>query len=250
MRSIILCEGFDDNYIIGYYLYKTKKWVYNKSGKISKMYELPKVNKNQIIEVYEKGSDRLIIWSVGGKDNFKKAFEFLNKINTNYPDERINQVFVFADRDMNDIDTCIKSIMVEMNDEGINIQKLKNDCINIWDFEIEEQKYEQKIIPIIIPFEEEGAVETLLMNAIAENGYEDEFIIEEAKSYILKYLERYKDGKYLKHERQRLKAKFSAVISITNPDRSTTVFNNLLTSSDWEKSSTIKKHLHMFDELL
>ena len=80
MRSIILCEGFDEILIIGYYLYKTKGWLYQKDGSFSQLYSFPKLHKrNQLIEVYKKNNDLLAIWCVGGKDSFELAFKFIKK---------------------------------------------------------------------------------------------------------------------------------------------------------------------------
>ena len=56
--------------------------------------------------------------------------------------------------------------------------------------------------------------------------------------------------KYLQHERLRLKAEFSSAISITNPDRSTSLFDTLLTTHSWEEKDIVKKHFNMFDKYL
>ena len=88
MRSIILCEGFDEILIIGYYLYKTKGWLYQKDGSFSQLYSFPKLHKrNQLIEVYKKNNDLLAIWCVGGKDSFELAFKFIKKTNFNHPEK-------------------------------------------------------------------------------------------------------------------------------------------------------------------
>lgn len=84
-----------------------------------------------------------------------------------------------------------------------------------------------------------------LMAAIASEG---SLVVEKAKEYIdglKKDLE-----KYLKHERLELKAKFSAVISVTNPERSTATFDKLLMSHDWERYPTIRNNFSAFNEFL
>ena len=43
---------------------------------------------------------------------------------------------------------------------------------------------------------------------------------------------------------------FSAVISVTNPDRSTATFNTLLMSHSWEEKEEIKKHFGILNTLL
>ena len=68
MRSLILCEGFDDVLLLGYYLFKTVGWRFNSKGVFAKLYNFPKLDfKRQAVEIYEKGNDLLGIWAVGGK---------------------------------------------------------------------------------------------------------------------------------------------------------------------------------------
>ena len=136
-RSIILCEGFDEVYILGYYLFKTNGWKrIAKNKKFSEYYSLPKVNpRNQLIEIYEKMEDRLAIWSVGGKDSFSKAIQGIKEINLNQPEYAINQIFIIQDRDSNEIKETLEEIRVTLDETGIKLAELKNDTLNSWDFE-------------------------------------------------------------------------------------------------------------------
>ncbi len=254
-RSIILCEGFDEVYILGYYLFKTNSWkivTRNKNKKFSEYYSLPEVNpRNQLIEIYEKEDNRLAIWSVGGKDNFFKAFKSIKDINLNQPDNAINQIFIIQDRDNSDIKEAVEKIKSLLDKNGIYINELNNNDLNIWKFESEGESYTTSIIPIVLPFDEQGAIETLLMKAIKESSLEEKYIVEEANKYIERFLiPEPKLSKYLIHERERLKAKFSAVISITNPDRSTATFNTLLMSHAWEEKEEVKNHFQLLNKFL
>lgn len=251
MNNLILCEGFDDVFIIGYYLFKTEKWVYDPSGMFSDLYSFPKVNhRNQAIEVYKKGCDSLAIWCVGGKDSFDKPFNFLKKTNDNYPEKGIQQLFIFSDRDNCEIEDCLSVIQSKMNNNGMNIAKLKNNQVNVFNFEEEGENYKVNIIPVIIPFDEVGALETVLMNAIEETGEEEKFIVGEAKRYVEELCGSSQLKKYLQHSRKILKAKFSSCISITNPDRSTALFNSLLMSCPWEEREVIKRHFGILNKFL
>lgn len=254
-RNIILCEGFDEVYILGYYLFKTSSWeivTKNKSKKFSEYYSLPEVNpRNQLIEIYEKGEDKLAIWSVGGKDNFLKPLEKIKKINLNQPDYGINQIFIIQDRDNSEIEETLEKIKSTLNEVGINIDVLNNNQLNTWKFELEGENYTTNIIPIVLPFDEKGAIETILMKAISESSEEEKYIVDEANKYIEGFfIPKEKLSRYLIHERQKLKAKFSAVISVTNPDRSTAVFNTLLMSHSWEEKEEIKNHFQLLNKLL
>lgn len=250
MKSLILCEGFDDMYILGYYLYKTDGWVRKRDGKISELYDFPKVNfRNQGIEVYEQGHKTLAIWCVGGKDSFEESFNFLKRINENHPEEGFEKVFILTDRDNFEIVQHLKIIKDKMYECGLAIDELENNQYNKLEYEVEKEIYKLDIVPVIIPFDQTGALENVLMEAISGTSKEDELIVEEAEKYVDKLVEDVRVERYLKNPRQILKAKFSSVISITNPDRSTALFNDLLTTHPWEEKEEIVKHFKIFNEI-
>lgn len=251
MNTIILCEGFDDAYILGYYLHKTNGWVRVDSPNFPENYKFPKVNKrNQGIEYYEKGHNKLAIWSVGGNESYDKAFKFIARTNAEHPDIGISNLFVLSDRDDLSIEERLSNISTTLAKYEISISRLLNNEPTVYTYSIEDESYELNIIPIVIPFDDEGALETILMNAIKESTDEDGFIVNQAYRYVEDIKQNRIVTSYLQKSRLILKAKFSSVISITNPDRSTTTFNNLLMSHDWERSKSIKMHFSAIDKYL
>jgi len=251
MRSLILCEAHDEVYFLGYYLYKTEGWLYCKSEELSVNYDLPKSKaKNQIIEVYQKENNLVAIWGVGGKDSFTKSFEFIERVNHRNPESGIEQVFIFLDRDESEIEECLKAMENEMKDSGLSVADLKNNQCNVFPFEIEDEIYQLNVIPVIIPFDEKGALENVLLSAIASEDEEGKFIVHTAKAYIDDFLKSGKQVKYLQKKRLETKAEFSAAISITNPDRSTVEYNTLLMSHPWEEKEVIKRHFRILNEEL
>lgn len=252
MNSVILCEGFDDILILGYYLHKTSKepkWNYVVENEFSEYFKLPNVSKRQTIEIYKRNEDKVAIWGVGGKDRFNKVLHHIYKINTSFPQERFKEVILVSDRDSYEINDCLKKIENDFSNIGWDVT-LSNNISNKVTYEVEEEFYDINITPIVIPFEEIGALETVLMNAIAETDIEDNYIVGQAKEYITKIKNSGNLAKYLRHDRERLKAEFSAVISVTNPDRSTALFDALLMSHEWETKAEIKKHFGIIEELL
>lgn len=132
-----------------------------------------------------------------------------------------------------------------------DIERLNNNALNAWNFQSEGEDYITNIIPIVLPFDEQGAIETILMKAISESSEEEKYIVDRANKYIKEFfIPEKKLNRFLIHEREKLKAKFSAVISVTNPDRSTATFNTLLMSHSWEKKEEIKKHFQILNDLL
>lgn len=115
---------------------------------------------------------------------------------------------------------------------------------------MENENYQLSIIPVIIPFDETGALETVLLSAIESEDEEGAYVAKKAKAYIDDFCQSDKQDKYLKKRRLITKAKFSAAISITNPDRSTAAFNALLMSHDWEKNEVINHHFSILNRML
>ena len=104
------------------------------------------------------------------------------------------------------------------------------------------------VTPVIIPFSEQGAIETILKTAIREEGEEEALIVNSAEKYISDLVSSGKVGiKYLSGSRLILKAKYSAVIAATNPDHSTGLFQDMVMACPWEKSPHVKEH---FDVVL
>jgi len=250
MNIIILCEGFDDVLILGYFIHKTSndpKWFYNDKAIISEHFKIP-YKKGEKLEIYTRGNDKLVIWCVGGKDCFDFAIKTIYKFNTNFPMERFEEIIFFSDRDRDEIPTSISKIENIFKDNGWSVA-VSNNKQNLFKYEIESEEYKVNISPIIIPFDTEGALETVLMAGIAETNDEDNFVVKSAKQYIKDIVESGILISYLKHDRLKLKAEFSAVISVTNPDRSTCTFNDLLLSHNWEEKPEIKRHLKLIEDI-
>ena len=252
-RSLILCEGIDDIYILGYYLFKTLNWKRNTNKRMfSNYYSFPESEK---VEIYlkENSENKLALWAVGGKNSFIKAFKFINDINNSHPEEGITQVFIINDRDDEEIDQCLKRIEQNLKENNINIKKLKNNIINNYEYKIEDNKYNLKVIPVVIPFEESGALETVLIDGMKKSGSEEEMIVYKANEYVKEInnsLKTEKERKFLNHKRLLLKAKFSSVISIINPEHSTAKLNEILLSFSWEEKKEVRRHFHILNEML
>ena len=242
MRSLILCEGFDDILILGYYLYKTKKWKYNSKAKFSDKYSFPKLDrKRENIEIYERDNDMLGIWAVGGKNSFDHAYRFVKTIHKDFPGE-IQKIFIMMDRDAENICDTLIEIQKKLKESGWMIADLQNAEKNQVTYCVDDDIYFLEVIPVIIPYSRNGALENVLMDGIAETGEEERYIVKQANQFVDGLMNSNQLEKYLTHDRLVVKSKLSACISITNPDRSTALFDQLLMSWEWEKMGAVKRH--------
>jgi hypothetical protein len=245
MKSVVLCEGRDDLWFISYYLHKTANWnIVKPSNNVWKNYRFSTLTVQQDIKYLTNGSDHIAIWSVCGKDHFDKpVFEILRLI-SEFPFDAIDSIVVVRDRDNDEIEDILR----KMNSWFDNNITLRNKTTSTFSRTIEDYDVSTQVTPVIIPFTEQGAIETIFKAAIEEEGEEEAFIVREADKYISTLVDSNKVGiKYLSSSRLILKAKYSAVISATNPDHSTGLFQDMVMACSWEKSQHVKEH---FDVIL
>lgn len=238
MKSVVLCEGRDDHWFIAYYLNKTAGW--DTSNVAWSNYSIAAQNHQQEVTYLEKGTDSVAVWCVGGKDCFDAAISTIfRKLIGDYPFDPIDSIVIVHDRD-NDTMYEVLAKIQSWFPSGV---KLNNKTATMWTSEIDGYDVSIKITPVIIPFLEEGAIETLLLGSIKEKYYEGKAIVQGANTYIDNLLKTTEVGKkYLSHKRLILKARYSAVIAATNPGHSTSLFRDMVMACPWEESLYVKEH--------
>lgn len=242
MKFVILCEGSDDLWFIAYYLHKSCGWNIDIDKDTWKKYKLPLKSHQEALYIIN-GDNRNsgIIISVGGQDRLKAKIDDILKINETFPQDPIDAVIIFRDCD----DRNQEDIARSMNSWFGDTVNLNNNTVSVIRKEIDEIDVNISILPTVIPFDEQGAVETLLLKTIEDRDNDGSFVADHARRYIDEA--KLHVTKYLFHNRLVTKAKLSAAIAITNPDHSTRLFGELMDGSDWEKSPQIQKH---FEEIL
>lgn len=242
MKFVILCEGSDDLWFIAYFLNKSCGWDIDGSRKKWKTYKVP-LDRYQEAQYIHRADMRNVgvIVAVGGQDRFEGKIREISKINSSYPQDPINAVIIFRDCDERNQNELAES-MSGWFGNGIRLQ---NNNVCVLHSNIEETDVDVSILPVVIPFHEQGAVETLLLKSIEDKGTDGAYVADHARAYIEDMSAHVTE--YLTHDRLVTKAKLSAAIAVTNPDHSTKRFGDLMNMSDWEKSPEIRRH---FEEIL
>lgn len=243
MRFVILCEGSDDLWFISYYLDKACGWEADRDKAVWKKYNL-QPGKKQEVQYIQNGKNSGAIFAVAGQDRFQSKVCDILKINDYYPQDPITAIIIVRDCD----DRNQESVANSMSEWFGKDVSLSNNTVSIVHKEIEEIDVNLNVLPVVIPFDEEGAIETLLLKSLEDEDKDGEYVAQHAREYI----EEAKSNvsKYLSHDRLITKAKLSAAISITNPDHSTKLFGELMHKSDWEKSPQVQKHFEKILELI
>lgn len=232
MNNLILCEGKTDAILLSYYLEKTCGWKHKKApkGLDIKVSEI----RGESAYWYTKEDKYLLICGVGGKDNFTSFFN--EKI---YPvlidTSAFSKIAVVTDRDDREEISIIDSF--ENSFEPI-IKNIKNDE---WVSNFYENSYRQEVninfLLVIVPTDKEGALETLLLDAISENHYDCEIV---KKS--MKYVEEIQPiaSKYLSKNRLKLKASLGVTWAIQYPEKLFSFIDEQIKSVKWEESKILE----------
>lgn len=245
MKSVILCEGRDDLWFLGYYLHKCAGWKPTKRIEyVWKAYGISALNERQEVQYFSCENDHVAIWSVSGKDSFEQPVRSVLRLIDAYPFTPIDSIVIVRDRD----DDSVSQVLENMESWFGRLIRLENKKTVTLEREIDDCCVKTHITPVIIPFSEPGAIESILKNAIKEQGTEESVIVDEADKYISTLMETgFVGNKYLSHSRLVLKARYSAVIAATNPDHSTGLFQSMVMACPWERSPHVKEH---FDVVL
>lgn len=237
MNKLILCEGTSDAFFLSYYLEKTAGWKYSK--KPPKGLIITGGNLNESINWYKKENDYLLICGVGGKDNFSNFFK--SKIEkpllTTNAFERI--AFV-TDRDNRSTDAIIDELAVSIENLPLimeNNQWIINEYTDSFKML---QQFE--LLLLIIPNEYQGALETVMLDAICEDPY-DKNIVNKVECFVQEI--RPEASRYIKSDRLQLKAKLSVTWAVQSPEKVFSTLDELIRSVEWGEYASLQSCFNM-----
>jgi len=253
MKNIILCEGKTDSILLSYYLGKVVGWNFNK--KLTKRIALPIRNwENEEVNVYTKGEDELIIWAVGGQRNFDYAITQIIKVNRiSEKEHAYKKVIIIRDRDViEDEQIVLKEIQDVFNANHISIEITINNNWSSSEYvneynekEQTKEKNEIKVLPIIIPFDKAGALETFILDAICEIGEEESHIVGKSREFISSF----SLTKYLNTQRLKVKGELAVALGTLFPQKTFTPIDSMLKNINWEEYKTIQQGFKKLEEI-
>ena len=106
------------------------------------------------------------------------------------------------------------------------------------------QDKEIEMLLVVIPIEHQGALETMLLEAIAEDPY-DAHIVDLVDEFVKRM--RVEASKYISSNRKELKAKLGVTWAVQYPEKIFKLINEQIKSVEWEKSEALK---NCFSELI
>ena len=247
MNNIILCGGSTDYFLLQYYMREAYQWIDDKSIQANAL-KLPKQKSRNLI----KNSNILTIMSVGGCSRLGEGLRAVLDRNYLSPPDLSNaysNIVIITDRD--EVGTeqsfiqVVSSILTEYNvtytDTFTNNHWIHCKMTN--QMGVDE---EFSILLMIIPFEENGAMETFLLNAISTDEPYDKIIIDSC-NHLVDNVD--PDAKYLSSRRYITKAKFDTYFSIRTPAEQFAERQNILKNVKWEQYTKLQTEFEKLGEL-
>ena len=192
----------------------------------------------------------LCIGGSGGVSQIKNKFDYILELNSLAADhEQYDKIIILTDRDEVETETVfceeLRQILSERNVQ--TTQQIKN---NSWIHSRMKNGQGKEIsvdlLLLIIPFEQTGAMETFLLNSIAQEDTYDDTIIQLGNAFVDTVDP---DKRYLSKRRYMTKAKFDVYFSVRTAAEQFVERQNLLKHIPWEKYLLIQDSFKQFADL-
>ena len=244
MRSVILCEGSTDFVLLQYYMRKVHGWEYKKNDNVLiKGYKARKC-------VLKKERSELNIIGCGGCSRIPEGLQFILDSNSlSAEDEAYDRIVIITDRDEVETESEFETIIAtELGKQQI---EWKDDILNDkWiDFHYENGQGDNcnaKLLLLVIPFEDTGAMETFLLDAVGKSNPYDAKIISDCNQFV-DNVDNQK--KYLNKRRYITKAKFDVYFSVRTAAEQFVERQNILKNIPWEDYAEIQNSFKKLDDL-
>lgn len=108
------------------------------------------------------------------------------------------------------------------------------------------KEHQYELLMLVIPFEETGAMETFLLNAISKKDDYDAGIINNGNSFVDNIDP---EKRYLTKRRYITKAKFDVYFSVRTAAEQFVERQNILRNIDWENYAVLQKNFEKLGDL-
>lgn len=243
MIKLILCEGKIDVIFLSYYLEKICDWApLGTKGSLSAGFNPETdVARGEEKEWFTKENEQLLVFAVGGKDNFKAFIK--DKVMPGMVDaQNFSKIILMTDRDNRDEMGICHSFTGMF---GGMVPEIKHNCWRRIKYTSSYERPESiDLLLLIIPLSGYGALETVLLDALKEK---DGTLVACAHEYI-KEAEKIDCG-YVSSEGKKLKAHLGAVWAVKSPERAFGLIKTQIYGIHWETYGNITQCFQLLNNL-
>lgn len=244
MRSVILCEGSTDFVLLQHFIRRTYQWEY----KSNKQINIAGQSAREC--TLQKDDNTVSIIGCGGCNRLIPCLNYELMLNSvSALGEAYDKIVIITDRDevlteqefSEQIEYQIKVYNGKYSGLITNNEWMEFSFINGYGDELK-----TKLLMLVIPFEETGAMETFLLNAIAEQDEYDKYIINQCNAFVDNVDNQ---RKYLNKRRYITKAKFDVYFSVRTSAEQFNERRNIIKNVAWEKYPLIQNSFDKLGEL-
>lgn len=244
MRSVILCEGSTDFVLLQHFMRRTYQWEY----KSNKQINIAGQSAREC--TLQKDDNTVSIIGCGGCNRLIPCLNYELMLNSvSALGEAYDKIVIITDRDevlteqefSEQIEYQIKVYNGKYSGLITNNEWMGFSFINGYGDELK-----TKLLMLVIPFEETGAMETFLLNAIAEQDEYDKYIINQCNAFVDNVDNQ---RKYLNKRRYITKAKFDVYFSVRTSAEQFNERRNIIKNVAWEKYPLIQNSFDKLGEL-
>ena len=241
MRSVILCEGSTDFVLLQHFMRRTYQWEY----KSNKQINIAGQSAREC--TLQKDDNTVSIIGCGGCNRLIPCLNYELMLNSvSALGEAYDKIVIITDRDevlteqefSEQIEYQIKVYNGKYSGLITNNEWMEFSFINGYGDELK-----TKLLMLVIPFEETGAMETFLLNAIAEQDEYDKYIINQCNAFVDNVDNQ---RKYLNKRRYITKAKFDVYFSVRTSAEQVNERRNIIKNVSWVKYPLIQKSFYKF----
>ncbi len=157
------------------------------------------------------------------------------------------KLIVLTDRNQSQEDSIILSkIESNFHTHDINFDSLINNQWSKCNYINEYQDVSEiKLLPVIIPFDKNGALETFILDAICDFGEEETYLVNRCKEFV----NGFNLTKYLNNQRLKLKGELAVTLGAMFPQKTFTPIDSMLKEINWEEYKTIQEGFKRLEEI-
>lgn len=229
MTELVLVEGVSDVQLISYYLQNVYGWKYERENILG----IELLDEHEHIENLSKNGNQLVLCGVGGNGKFAHFVE-QHRVNNMIVEKDISSLMVVTDRDEASDANVRRVINNSLDKISVSVGMWKDNTIkdsfgqakNIYTY------------LLIIPANEKGALERVIINALNDIP-EETALIQEVERFILEL----KAGLVpeLIHTNKANKATVGTFFSVRYPKDAMRKFGVVASKIDWSKSASLKQ---------
>lgn len=229
MTELVLVEGVSDVQLISYYLQKVYGWTHENENTL----KMKPLDEHEHIETLSKNGKQLILCGVGGNGKFAYFVE-RHRVNSIIIDEDISSLMVVTDRDEAS-DAKVKRVI------NSSLEKVSVDADEWKKNEIKDLYGLTKIVNtylLIIPANEKGALERVIINALNDIPSETALIQE-----VVQFIDSLKAELVpeLNQTNKANKATVGTFFSVRYPKEAMRKFGVVVSKIDWSESASLRQ---------